>query len=55
MNSSHHIYGYPLIGYPKGNKDEAYTVLDGIVQLDTRFATLKYKKQQLRTEKEKKA
>lgn len=48
-------YGYPLIGLPKGNRDEAYTVVDGVNQLDTRFATLKYKKQQARTDKEKAA
>jgi len=27
---------------PKGTKDEAYTVVDGAVILDERYATLKY-------------
>ena len=47
VNASHHIvsidafncnsffyvfqYGYPILGLPKGNKDEAYTVVDGAV------------------------
>ena len=44
VNSSHHIFGYPLIGIPKGNKDEAFTCVNGVTYFDERFATLKYKK-----------
>lgn len=43
VNSSHHAYGYPIIGLPKGSKDEAYTTVNGAVIFDERFATLKYK------------
>ena len=45
VNASHHIYGYPIIGLPKGGTDEAYTCVDGSVVFDERYATLKYKKQ----------
>lgn len=34
VNSSHHAYGYPIIGLPKGNKDEAYTTVNGAVIFD---------------------
>jgi|TARA_B110000285_G_C14954286_1_gene528385 hypothetical protein len=45
VNSSHHVFGIPLIGVAKGNKDEAFTCVNGVQYFDERFATLKYKKQ----------
>lgn len=46
VNASHHVYGIPLLGVPKGTKDEAYTQINGALVFDDRFATLKYKRQQ---------
>jgi hypothetical protein len=44
VNSSHHIFGMPIHGLPKGNKDEAFTCVNGAIYFDERFATLKYKR-----------
>lgn len=53
VNASHHIYGYPLLGMPHGNKEEAYTeVANGALVFDDRYATLKYKRQMQRTKNE---
>lgn len=52
VNSSHHVFGFPLFGYPLRNKDEGYSVCNGITIKDDRFATLKYKRQQARTNRE---
>ena len=52
VNASHHIYGFPIIGVPKGGPDEAFSLCDGAMVFDERFATLKYKRQQRRTERE---
>ena len=27
VNASHHVYGYPIIGLPRGNPDEAFSVV----------------------------
>ena len=45
VNASHHIYGYPIIGLPHGNKDEHYSVINCSMIFDERYASIKYKKQ----------
>lgn len=45
VNASHHIYGFPIIGLPRGLPDEAFTVVNDAQVFDERYATLKYKKQ----------
>lgn len=52
VNSSHHIFNYPVIGYPLKNKDQCYSVCNGLVVKDDRFSSLKFKRQQARTFRE---
>lgn len=40
------------MGFPLKDKDVAYSAFDGVVQKDDRYATIKYKRQQARTERE---
>ena len=44
VNASHHIFGMPILGLPKGTRDEAYTFAEGAMVFDERSATLKYKR-----------